>query len=179
MKNIGIINCFEVSKRCSASGCLKALHARTGSFEQYAGEEVVLLSFAHCNGCGEDAVEQVVARAKRMREVGVEVIHLSTCTRSRCGQYEAFLEALEPMIEVVGYTHAKRGEAGPVATSQAVELGQRDFESGSLAAEKLRAPGQVVLRQRDAVQRVVGQLTEATHREVVDAVIGRLRGDSE
>lgn len=113
VKRIGIINCHEVSKRCSASGCLKALQARTGSFERYEGEEIQLLSFAHCNGCGEDAVAQVVARAERMRDVGVEVIHLSTCMKSRCGQYEAFLEALSPRVEVVGYSHAKRPGADP------------------------------------------------------------------
>lgn len=112
MKRIGIINCYEVSKRCSSSGCLKALHARTGSFERY-DEEIQLLSFAHCNGCGEDAVARVVARAARMREVGVDVIHLSTCIQGRCNQYDAFLEALSSLCEVVGHTHARKGETLP------------------------------------------------------------------
>jgi len=93
MKRIGIINCLEVSRRCSSSGCLKAALGRTGAFERYAGEEVQVISLVHCNGCGHEAVEQVLTRARRMREVGVEVIHLSTCVKARCPDYEAFLDA--------------------------------------------------------------------------------------
>lgn len=118
MKKLGIVNCYEVSKRCSSSGCLNALSERTGSFERYEGEETRLVSFVHCNGCGERAVEQVVARAERMREVGVEVIHLSTCIKSRCVQYEAFLKALSGKFEVVAFTHGKKRQApsieGPI-----------------------------------------------------------------
>ena len=108
MKSIGIINCFDVSQRCSSSGCLKALHDRTGSFARYAEEEIRILSFVHCNGCGEAAVEQVLARAERMRKVGVDVIHLSTCVKSRCSHYDEFLEALSEEFEVVGNSHGKK-----------------------------------------------------------------------
>jgi len=111
MRKIGIINCYEVSKKCSSSGCFKALHDRTGSFERYAGEEVQIISFVHCNGCGEETVGQVLARADRMREVGVDVIHLSTCVKSRCPQYEAFLHALSGEFEIVGYSHGKKSQA--------------------------------------------------------------------
>lgn len=107
MKKLGIINCFEVSKRCSSSGCLRALGDRTASFERYAGVEVQLLSFVHCNGCGETAVEHVAARGARMGDVGVDVIHLSTCM-SKCDKYDEFLRVLSAKFEVVGYTHGKK-----------------------------------------------------------------------
>jgi predicted metal-binding protein len=108
MKKIGIITCHEVSKRCSSSGCFKALHARTGSFIRYAGEEAQIAGFVHCNGCGDKAVEQVMARAERMRQVGVDVIHLSTCIKSRCDRYPEFLSALAEGFDVVGYSHGKK-----------------------------------------------------------------------
>jgi predicted metal-binding protein len=108
VKNIGIINCHDVSRRCSSSGCLKALHDRTGAFARYTDEELRIVSFVHCNGCGDGAVERVVARARRMREVGVDVIHLSTCVQSRCPEYGAFLAALGGESEVVGATHGKK-----------------------------------------------------------------------
>lgn len=118
MRKIGIINCYDVSKKCSSSGCFKALHDRTGSFERYAGEEVQIISFVHCNGCGDGAVGRVLDRAERMREVGVDVIHLSTCVKSRCAQYEAFLDALSGDFEIVGYSHGKKSPAltveGPI-----------------------------------------------------------------
>ena len=108
MKRFGVINCFEVSKKCTASGCFKAFHARTGAFERYAHEEAELISFVHCNGCGPDALENVMEKARRMKEKGVDVIHLSTCTRSRCPLYEKFMETLAYELEVEGYTHAKK-----------------------------------------------------------------------
>jgi len=108
VKRIGIINCFEVSKKCTGSGCFKAFHARTGSFARYVDEEVEIISFVHCNGCAPDALETVVEKARRMKEKGVDVVHLSTCTRSRCPMYDSFMEALGYETDVEGHTHAKK-----------------------------------------------------------------------
>ena len=107
MKSIGIINCFEVSKRCSGSGCFKAFNNKTGSFNEY-NDESQLLSFVHCNGCSENSVEQVVERAKRMKEVGVDTIHLSSCIRSKCQYYKEFIDELSKDFEVVDYTHGTK-----------------------------------------------------------------------
>ena len=103
-KKVGIINCFEVSTRCSGSGCFKAFNNKGDSFENYDGE-AELVSFVHCNGCSEDSVEQVVARAQRMKKVGVTTIHLSSCVRSKCSFYKEFIDALSKDFEVIGYTH--------------------------------------------------------------------------
>ena len=103
-KKIGIINCFEVSKRCSGSGCFKAFNNKGDSFEKH-GSEAELISFVHCNGCSENSVEQVASRAERMKELGVNTIHLSSCIRSKCPYYEEFIEALSKDFEVIGYTH--------------------------------------------------------------------------
>lgn len=107
MKKIGIINCFEVSKRCSGSGCFKAFNNKSASFEEYNSDSE-LLSFVHCNGCSENSIEQVVAKAQRMKEVGVTTIHLSSCIRSRCPWYEDFTKELSKNFEVIGYTHGSK-----------------------------------------------------------------------
>lgn len=104
MKKIGIINCFEVSKRCSGSGCFKAFNNKAASFENYDNESQ-LLSFVHCNGCSENSIDQVISRAERMKEIGVDTIHLSSCIRSNCPWYDEFLSTLSKNFEVVGYTH--------------------------------------------------------------------------
>ncbi|WP_129596648.1 CGGC domain-containing protein [Anaerophilus nitritogenes] len=108
MKNIGIINCYNVSKRCSSSGCFKALYNETGSFERYKGEGARIISFVHCNGCGNQVVNQFLERAERMVQRGVDVIHLSTCVRSKCPWYDEVMKNLSEKYEIEGYSHAKK-----------------------------------------------------------------------
>lgn len=108
MRNIGIINCYNVSKRCSSSGCLKAFYARTGAFEKYKDEDAQVISFVHCNGCSENSVEQIIERAERMKKVGVDSIHLSSCVKSKCPWYDTFMEELSKEFTVEGYTHKKK-----------------------------------------------------------------------
>lgn len=107
MRKIGIINCFEVSKRCSGSGCFKAFNNKTGSFESYDSDSE-LLSFVHCNGCSEQSVKQVVERAERMKDIGVTTIHLSSCIRSKCQWYDEFIQELSKNFEVINYTHGSK-----------------------------------------------------------------------
>lgn len=108
MKKIGIINCFEVSKRCSGAGCFKAFNNKTGSFDKYKEQESQLVSFVHCNGCSDNSVHEVLLRAEKMRAAGVEVIHLSSCIRSKCPKYNEFVRELSKNFEVVGYSHGKK-----------------------------------------------------------------------
>ncbi len=109
MKKIGIINCYDVSTRCSSSGCFKAFNERKGSFKDYE-ENTQLISYVHCNGCSEKSVQQVLLRAQAMKNVGVSVIHLATCIKKRCPKYEEFMKALKQEYEVVGYSHGKKNE---------------------------------------------------------------------
>lgn len=108
MKKVGIINCYEVSTRCSGSGCFKAFNNKTGAFEEYQGEEIELVSFVHCNGCNEASVEEVLTKAKKMKAVGVEYIHLSSCVKAKCPLYDNFMKELSKEHNVVGYTHSKK-----------------------------------------------------------------------
>ncbi|MFZ5968758.1 MAG: CGGC domain-containing protein [Bacillota bacterium] len=108
MKKIGIINCYNVSKKCSGSGCLKSFNHRTGSFNRYDEEKMELISFVHCNGCSEEAIQQVLERVKRMRAKGVDTVHLSTCIKAKCPWYYDFIDVLADHVDVVGYTHGKK-----------------------------------------------------------------------
>lgn len=108
LKKIGIINCFDVSQRCSSSGCFKAAYNKTGSFTRYEDEDIQVISFVHCNGCSDNSTEQVLARAERMKKVGVDVIHLSTCIKSKCPYYDDFIAKLSEKYDVVGYSHGKK-----------------------------------------------------------------------
>lgn len=105
MKKIAILVCGEVAKTCTANGCLKAVNSNKDAFERYSDEASELASFAHCNGCDTDPIEQLNVRIDRFKKASVEVVHLSTCIRGRCQHYEAFAKKLSKHFEVVGYTH--------------------------------------------------------------------------
>lgn len=107
MKKIGIINCLNVSAKCSSTGCFKAFYQKTGAFDKYQ-DNTQLISFVHCNGCSPDSVKQLLARAERMKEKGVEIIHLSTCIKAKCPWYQDFIKELTKKYTVEGYTHGKK-----------------------------------------------------------------------
>ena len=108
MKYIGIINCFKSSHKCTGSGCFKAFYNKDAAFEIYTDEEIRMMSFTHCNGCSENSVENVVEIGKKMKGRGVDVIHLSSCVRSKCPHLENFKRALSKELPVVEYTHKKK-----------------------------------------------------------------------
>ena len=104
MKKIGIITCYNESKQYPGINCFNAFNNRTASFKDYDSESVVL-GFVHCNGCSKDSAELVLQRAKKMKETGVDVIHLSTCMKKMCPRYKEHLNALSNDFEVAEYTH--------------------------------------------------------------------------
>lgn len=104
MNKIGIINCYNESKMCSSFGCFKAFNDRTASFEKY-DKISEIICFTHCNGCSEEAIQQVLYRANQMKKRGVDTIHLSTCIKINCRFYEQFIEALSKEFNIVRYTH--------------------------------------------------------------------------
>lgn len=105
MKKIGIINCYNISKRCCSIGCFKAFHNREGSFEKYKNMDAEIYSYTHCNGCGDDSVKNVLQKAKMMNKLGVDVIHLSTCIKTKCPHYQEFLTELSKHYTVEEFTH--------------------------------------------------------------------------
>ena len=114
MKKIAILTCMDVSMRCTGSGCLRACHEKSKGFSRYGEEEIVLISYLHCNGCGADPEqdEGLLKKLNRLQTKGIDVVHTSSCTvrdRSsgiRCAKIDKIADMLQERgIQVVHGTH--------------------------------------------------------------------------
>ncbi len=105
MKRIGIYVCGNVSKRCTANGCLRAFNEKGDSFSVYDESMYKLVSFNNCNGCEEDPMESLVHKIEKFKMANADTIHLASCIRGRCEHYEKFVDELSKDFDVIGYTH--------------------------------------------------------------------------
>ncbi|WFA10271.1 CGGC domain-containing protein [Tissierella sp. Yu-01] len=105
MKKIGIYVCGNVSKRCTANGCLRAFNDREDSFSNYSESDSKLVSFNNCNGCDGDPMESLLIKIEKFEKAGVDTIHLSSCIRGKCDHYQEFADELSKHFDVIGYTH--------------------------------------------------------------------------
>ncbi len=108
MTKVGIIRCQEQTNNCAGWSCFPALREQTGAFAAYG--EVELVGFDSCGGCGRGKPDKIVARAKRLKEHGAEVIHLGSCLTGSCPSKDVYLTALQeqvgvPIIEGTHPTH--------------------------------------------------------------------------
>lgn len=104
MKKIGILVCKNVSDKCSGAGCFKAFNNKIDAFKDYE-TEIELASFTHCSGCDHESEELLEKKIERMKSVGIETIHISTCIRGRCHKYEEFVDKFAKDFDVIGYSH--------------------------------------------------------------------------
>ena len=88
---IGIIRCDEHSDACAGYNCFPAIQNKTGKFEEY--DEIELVGFDNCGGCGHGKADKIVVRATRLKEKGAEVIHLGNCLGS-CPSKELYEKKL-------------------------------------------------------------------------------------
>ncbi|MFC1897759.1 CGGC domain-containing protein [Chloroflexota bacterium] len=102
---IGIIRCEEHSKDCAGYNCFPAMQNKTGQFEGI--DDVELIGFDTCGGCGRNKADKIVARALRLKEKGAEVIHLGTCIVGTCPYQDIYEKALkeEVQLPIVEKTH--------------------------------------------------------------------------
>jgi predicted metal-binding protein len=98
MKKIAIMVRQETAEKCTGKGCLKSFFAKTESFARYQGEEIVLAGFFHNGGDLEHKLRQ-------LKNSGVEIVHISTCTRGKDPNYQELMQKLSKDFLVVGYTH--------------------------------------------------------------------------
>lgn len=94
---IAILVREETADKCIGKGCLNAFNKRLDAFSKY-GEEAELIAFTHIGG-------DLDHKIKRLKENGVDVVHLSTCMRSKSDQYDSLTIRLSNYFKVVGYTH--------------------------------------------------------------------------
>lgn len=110
MTKIGLCLCGEVSKKCTANGCMKAFNQRRDAFHRYQGTDVQLVAINTCNGCDPSPIEALDLKIEKFLKAEVDTVHLSTCIRGRCDHYETFANKLSQHFELMGYTHGS--EAG-------------------------------------------------------------------
>lgn len=82
MKQIAILTCRHACDVCTGASCLRAWNARERGFSPYAGEDVSLAAFFHCNGCGSDPQTDsgMLEKLDRLKSIGVDVVHTGVCT---------------------------------------------------------------------------------------------------
>ncbi len=102
---IGIIRCDEQSNRCAGYSCFTAVRNKTGEFAEY--DDIELVGFDDCGGCGRGKADKIVTRALRFKERGAEAIHLTNCLIGPCPSKELYEKALleETGLPIIKGTH--------------------------------------------------------------------------
>lgn len=98
VKKIAILLREETARKCTGKGCLKSFFAQTEGFARYREMEVQLIGFFHSGG-------DLDYKLKKMKEAGVDVIHVSTCMRGKYPGYAQLVETIAEDFDVIGYTH--------------------------------------------------------------------------
>ena len=104
--NIGIIICNRYGT-CAGGKCFRSMRNYEGAFEQYQGQELVLVGYTNCGGCPGGNVEYA---GNEMIKNGVEVIHFATgllVGYPPCQNIDTFKKFLEKRygVKVVLGTH--------------------------------------------------------------------------
>lgn len=94
---IAILVREETMQRCTGKGCLRAFFQKEDAFASYE-DTLELVAFSHADGDTERKIETMIKN-------GVDVVHLSSCMRSKAANYEALAKQLSQYFDVVGYTH--------------------------------------------------------------------------
>lgn len=98
MLKIAILVREETTAKCTGKGCLRCFFAKTEGFARYRDMDVELIGFFHSGG-------DLEYKLTKMKEAGVQVIHVSTCMRGKYEGYEKLVEKIGKDFDVVGYTH--------------------------------------------------------------------------
>ncbi|MFT5728731.1 MAG: putative metal-binding protein [Desulforhopalus sp.] len=101
MIKIAILIREETTRKCTGQGCLKSFNQRTESFARYQGAEVELVGFFHSGG-------DLDYKIQKMKDAGVDIIHVSTCMRAKYEGYEELVHSLGKDFDVIGYTHGSK-----------------------------------------------------------------------
>lgn len=129
MKKVAILVNEDTMQRCSCSGCMGAVMGKKDSFARYGEEELELVSFTHSGGDLEKKLDM-------LKKKGVEVIHLSSCTKSKNENYEAIVRRCARDFDVVGYTHGTPDGKGKPALEMKKGEGQEIEKTEGQEIEK-------------------------------------------
>jgi len=98
MLKVAILVRKETTAKCTGKGCLRSFFAKQDSFARYRGMDVELIGFFHSGG-------ELDYKLAKMKEAGVQVIHVSTCMRGKYPGYKELVEKIGKNFDVIGYTH--------------------------------------------------------------------------
>ena len=98
MLKIAILVREETTVKCTGKGCLRCFFAKTEGFARYHDMDIELIGFFHSGG-------DLEYKLTKMKEAGVQVIHVSTCMRGKYEGYEELVEKIAKDFDVIGYTH--------------------------------------------------------------------------
>jgi predicted metal-binding protein len=104
MTKIAIIRCDEKAKICPGTNCFKVMREKKAAFEKY-GDEIEIIGFDTCGGCGLGKPDKLLQKIEVLKQRGAEVVHLSTCFKSMCPCYPAYMEEAKKHVKVDGNTH--------------------------------------------------------------------------
>lgn len=104
---IAIGMCGKTSGRCSTVGCFKAYNNKDKHFTAYKDIETELLSLFSCNMCFEDGEEKLTKIANKLKDNGVEKLHLGVCAvRCKEDNLEKIKRVFEDLeIDIIEGTH--------------------------------------------------------------------------
>jgi len=97
---IAILTNPSTMDKCTGRGCLRAFYQRQDAFEAY-DDEADLIGFTHAGG-------DLNKKIQKLKDNGVNCIHLSTCMRARYENYKPLMDELSKDFKVVGYTHGSK-----------------------------------------------------------------------
>jgi len=85
MKRVAIIRCLRSNDVCTGFACMQAFQHKTGKFAEYGDEEIELMAYATCNGCGnvqlgEDGLRSKIDFLKKLR---LDAVHIGICTKHK------------------------------------------------------------------------------------------------
>jgi len=101
MLKIAILVRQETTDKCTGKGCLRAFFSKKEGFARYHDTEIELVGFFNSGG-------DLDYKLKKMKEAGVQVIHVSTCMRGKYEGYEELVKKIGKDFDVIGYTHGSQ-----------------------------------------------------------------------
>ena len=115
MKRIALLTCPKAENVCTGGGCFAALNSRTKAFTLYKGEDVEVLAFMKCSGCGHFPGEDagLDEKIQYLLNRHPDVVHLGICCchdgrqRERCREIAVICQIFEKHgISIMRGTHS-------------------------------------------------------------------------
>lgn len=100
---IAIGTCNKSAGKCSSAGCFRAYNSKTKHFEDYKDIETELIAFFNCAQCIEGKEEKLYSIAEKLKNEGVERVHIGSCALKCIDKIRPIFEKQE--IEIIEGTH--------------------------------------------------------------------------